>query len=110
MMEKRSKAEWAALIEAQERSHRSVKAYCVEQGISYSSFLYHRRNHRERVQGIKGSSRMSVSGFIPIHINESSSVRLRFPMGLVLESDRVPAAAWVVEVARRWAHGEDSSC
>lgn len=116
----RLRAEWAAVIEAQERSCRSAKSYCVEQGISYSNFLYHRRNHRERLQGISGSSRaVSVSGgFIPIHVNESAGIRLRFPMGLVLESDRIPSAAWVVEVARRWtdpkgprsAGGEDFSC
>ena len=116
----RSRAEWAAVIEAQERSCRSAKSYCVKQGISYSSFLYHRKNHRGRLRDIDGSSRaMSVSGgFIPIHVNDSAGVRLRFPMGLVLESDRIPSAAWMVEVARRWtdpkgprsAGGEDSLC
>lgn len=119
---KRSKAEWAAVLEAQERSGESASRFCGEQGISYKQFLYRRRVHKKssRPLAMGGSSRvMSVSrGFLPIHVDESVGIRLRFPMGLVLESDRIPSAAWVVEVARRWtdpkgprsAGGEDFSC
>jgi len=114
MMEKRSRAEWAAIMATQEASGKSGAGFCREQGISYKQFLYRRRVLAKNYSSsaMERSSRgVTVSGrFIPIHVNDSSGVRLRFPMGLVLESDRVPAPAWVVEVARRWAHGEGSSC
>lgn len=112
MMGKRSKAEWVAVLEAQERSGESALRFCGEQGISYKQFLYRRRVHKKssRPLAMEGSSRiMSVSrGFLPIQVNESAGIRFRFPMGLILESDGVPSAAWVVEVARRWTDGEDS--
>ena len=113
-MEKRSKAEWAAILEAQEKAGESASRFCNEQGISYKQFLYRRRvfkkSHRPAMTTASSRSVMVSGGFIPIHVNEGASIRLRFPMGLVLESDRVPSAAWVVEVARRWAGGEDFLC
>lgn len=116
----RSRAEWTAVIKAQEKSGESALRFCRERGIDRNQFFYRRKVLKKSDQsstkqphfGVAVSSRgMSVSGgFIPIHVEEGAGVRLRFPMGLVLESDRVPSAAWVVEVARRWAIGEESSC
>ena len=139
----RSRVEWAAVIEAQERSGESALQFCRERGIDRNQFFYRRKVLKKSDQssakrppfGVAVSSReMSVpGGFIPIHVEEGASttppsiqrfgtapaftnseercsVRLRFPMGLVLESERVPSAAWVVEVARRWADGEESPC
>lgn len=111
---KRSKAEWAAVIEVQERSGESALRFCREQGICYKQFLYRRRVLKKANQSLRmlGSPPGVVvsGGFIPIHVNEGAGVRLRFPQGLVLESDCLPSAAWVVEVARRWADGEDARC
>lgn len=105
----RSEEEWKAIIEAQERSHRSAAGFCREHDIVYGHFLYHRRKlHRNgddvlaiaRSAGIMPAAR--PGGFIPIKIEGCHGLRLRFPMGLVLESDQLLSAAWVVDVARRW--------
>lgn len=111
---RRSKAEWAAILEGQERSGLSAARYCREQDISYKQFLYRRRVLRKN-HGALAMSRsprgMAVSGgFIPVHVNDSAGVRIQFPMGLVLESDGIPSPSWVVEVARRWADGERFPC
>jgi hypothetical protein len=109
----RSRAEWAAVVEAQERSGESAARFCPEQSLCYSQFLYRRKALKKRSQSLamSGSLRgVSVSGFIPVKVEEGGGVRLRFPQGPVLESDRLPSAAWLVEVARRWADGEDSPC
>lgn len=102
----RSKAKWAAIVEEQERSGESAAKFCREQSICYHHFLYRRKTFKKSNQSLTmaGSSQTASlsKGFIPIKVEEGASVRLRFPAGLVLESDRFPSAAWVVEVARRW--------
>jgi hypothetical protein len=109
----RSKAEWAAIIEGQERSGESAARFCREQDLCYNQFLYRRKTLKKRSRSLamSGSPRgVSVSGFIPIRVEEGAGVRLRFPMGLMLESDQLPSAAWLVEVARRWEDGENFRC
>lgn len=118
----RSRAEWAAIIGEQERSGDSARSFCREQAICYKQFLYRRRTLKKSGLSLAkqppfgvamaGSFRaMSISGrFTPLQVEESASVRLRFPKGLILETDCVPSAAWVVEVAKRWAGGEGSPC
>ncbi len=110
----RSRAEWAAVIEAQERSGASGVRFCREQGIVYNQFLYRRRvfkkSNRSLAMAVSSRGKSVSGGFIPVHVGEGTGVRLRFPMGLILESDQFPSAAWVVEVARRWTDGEGSPC
>jgi hypothetical protein len=110
----RSKPEWAAIIEEQERSGESAAGFCRERAIRYSQFLYRRKTLSKKRQSLTmpGSPRgVSVPGsFIPIRVEAGTSIRLRFPMGLVLESDHLPSAAWVVELARLWVNREDSPC
>ena len=108
----RSKAEWVAILEDQERSSKSAARFCREQAICYHQFIYRRKALKKKSRSLAMSGSpcgVPVSGFIPIRVEEGAGVRLRFP-GLVLEIDRVPSAAWVVEVARRWAGGEGSPC
>jgi len=113
----RSEAAWQAIFEAQERSHWSGAGFCREHGIEYKQFLYHRHKIRKR----RGKQLATVApagavpvvrhrGFIPIRIEGSCGVRLHFSRGLVLESDQLPPAAWVVEVAERWMGGAVASC
>jgi len=105
----RSEAEWKAIFEAQGRSRRSAAGFCREQGIDYGHFLYHRRKTLtdggralvvSRSGGVMPVARKR--GFIPIRVEEPCGIRLRFPCGLALEADRIPPAAWVADVARRW--------
>jgi len=113
----RSEAAWQAIFEAQERSHRSGAGFCREQGIEYKQFLYHRHKLRKRrgkqLATMASSGAMPVvrqRGFIPIRVEGRCGVRLQFSRGLVLESDQLPPAAWVVEVAERWRGGAAASC
>lgn len=113
----RLEAEWKAIFEAQGISKRSAAGFCREQGIDYKQFLYHRRKLRTGSMKAQTVSRscgvIPVSlgqSFIPVRVEESCGMRLRFPGGLVLESERIPPAAWVVEVARRWLGAEVAPC
>lgn len=113
----RAKTDWATLVEACEKSGQSAAVFCRERGIAYSLFLYHRGKilkMRHGVQSIARSSLgMSISrtgGFIPVRVDESCYIRFQFPTGLILESERIPPASWVVEVALRWAGAKDVPC
>lgn len=113
----RSAAEWAAVVEAQERSRRSAAGFCREHGIAYEHFLYHRRkrhrNGNEALAIARSAGVMPVArprGFIPIKVDEDVGIRIRFPRGLVLESDQLPPAAWVADVAWRFATSEVAPC
>lgn len=113
----RSEAEWKAIFEAQKISKRSMAGFCRDHDIDYKQFLYHRRKiltyEDQSLAVSKSSEVMSADrehGFIPIRVEGLSSMRLRFPRGLVLEADRIPSASWVVEVAKRWLDAETTSC
>lgn len=105
----RSETEWKEIVEAQRVSKWTAALFCREHGIDYGQFLYHRRKFLTdsgRAMAVSRPTRRMPAararGFIPIRVEESCGVRLRFPRGLVLESEQLPSAAWVVEVARRW--------
>lgn len=109
----RSEAEWKAVFEARGASKRSAAGFCREHGIDYNQFLYHRRKYLTdgglALVVSRSGGAVSVArgrGFIPIRVEESCGMRLRFPRGLVLEADRIPSAAWVVDVAARWVGAE----
>lgn len=105
----RSEADWRAVVEECEKSRQPASRFCTEQGIAYGCFLYHRGKilkKKSRPLAMSPSARSvpvcRPRGFIPVRVEESCGIRIRFPRGLVLESDQLPSAAWVVEVARRW--------
>lgn len=113
----RTVADWAELVRACERSGQSAAGFCRGQGIAYPLFLYHRRKMLKIRSGIRSVARVGAytpatrsGGFIPVRIEGVSGMRLKFPMGLVLESEQILPASWVVEMARRWAGAEDVSC
>ena len=113
----RSEEEWKKIFEAQGMSRRSAAGFCREHGIDYNQFLYHRRSIRTGSMKALTVSRAGVvmpaareRGFIPVRVEGSCGMRLRFPRGLVLEADRILSAEWVVDVARRWLGGEVAPC
>jgi hypothetical protein len=114
---RRRRTEWQAILEAQERSGESAAGFCRGQGIGYKQFLYRRRTIRPRSEGRhelalsrRAVSRARSGAFLPIQPVESGGIRLRFPMGLILESDRIPPPGWVVEIAAEWAAREATRC
>ena len=130
----RAEADWVALVEACEKSGVSAAVFCRGQSVAYSLFLYHRSKilkkrgrslleaRGEIVPSRRGLGIFPVVGkrraFIPVQVSESRNVRLKFPRrgelaesrGLVLESNELPNASWLVEVALRWNDAEGSSC
>jgi hypothetical protein len=111
----KAKRDWIAIVEAQARSQKTAADFCREQGITYHTFLYHRwKIQKMSRQGLAIARSTSLApitrngGFLPIRVEGGSSIRLRFPSGVVVESEALPAAAWVVELAQRW-NGEGES-
>jgi hypothetical protein len=108
--------DWRVIVEAQVKSGQTAAGFCREHGIGYTNFLYHRdklqKTNRPEV-AMKRASRLvpmtRQGSFLPIKLEGGSGIRLRFPGGLVVESEELPATAWVVEVARRW-NSEEASC
>lgn len=111
-----SRDDWVAIIQEQARSGRTAAGFCRDRGITYTNFLYHRgkilRKRGQSPAPTESGSAVSLvrsKGFIPIRIGGRCGIRLCFPRGLVVESDQLPEAAWLVEVAERWI-GEKKSC
>jgi hypothetical protein len=109
--------DWVGIVAAQEKWDGSMASFCRARSISYNTFLYHRaRIHKLRNRRVlpKGSGALvpltRERGFIPIRVEGANAIRLRFPGGLVLESEVLPPAGWVVEVAQRWNGEGESSC
>ncbi len=120
--------EWQGLIEEYVRRGHTMSSFCRERGIVYKDFLYHRskilkkssdRLSETRCAGLvpsRGVGSLPVAmrrqgAFMPVHVvAESRGVRLKFARGLVLESDELPDATWLVEVALRWNDTEVSPC
>jgi|SRR3989304_3917532 len=116
-VEARLGRDWEGIVEAQVRSQRSAAGFCREHRLTYSTFLYHRKQVQKmsgRSLTIAGSAGVIPAarprGFIPVRVERGCGIRLHFPRGLVLESDQLPAADWVVEVAGRWAMAKGDSC
>lgn len=113
----RPETEWEAIFEAEAGSHLSGAKFCRGQGIDYKQFLYHRNRIRKKEAGhlavmvsAAAASNARRRGFIPINVAGSGSVRVCFPHGLMLESDGLPPAGWIVEAALRWKDAEISTC
>lgn len=107
---KRTALEWSAIFEEQSGSRTSAVGFCREHGISYNQFLY----FRKKLRNCRGAQLMAITtaggsppalrqqGFVPVRIEHSSAMRLKFPRGLVVESDGLLPVAWVTEAAERW--------
>lgn len=113
----RAEWDWAGIVAAQEKWGGSVASFCRAQSIPYSTYLYRRAKiHKMRNRGLlpKGSGALvplaQGRSFVPIRVEGTGGIRLRFPGGLVVESEVLPAAGWVVEVAQRWNGKGESSC
>ena len=113
----RTEVEWRGIFEIHAKSHQSIARFCREHDIFYKHFLYYRKKYlKKNCQSIaiaKAASAPPVAqqrGFIPIRVEGGYGIRLRFSRGLVLESDALPSAAWLVDVATRWAGCEVSPC
>jgi hypothetical protein len=113
----RTEGDWLALVEACKKSGVSAAVFCRGQGVSYPLFLYHRSKilkKRGEILPSRGLGIFPTAGgrraFIPVQVSEGRSVRLKFPRGLVLESNELPNASWLVEVAWRWNELETSLC
>jgi hypothetical protein len=106
---KRTVEEWSAIFDAQAGSGRSASKYCREHEISYKQFLYCRRKvrngHKAQSLTIAEAGSRSVlrrEGFVPVAVKQGPAMKLKFPRGLVVESDGMLSASWVVEAAERW--------
>ena len=122
----RTREEWQGLIEEYVKRGHTMSSFCRERGIEYKDFLYHRGNilkkssdrlSERRCAGLvprRGVGSVAIQrhgAFKPVHVvAESRGVRLKFARGLVLESDELPDATWLVEVALRWNDAEVSPC
>lgn len=109
--------EWRGIVEAQARSGKTAAVFCRGHEIPYTNFLYHRRklqkSNQPEVSKAQGPGLMPLDrpgSFMPVKIEGFGSIRLRFPGGLVVESDGLPPAGWVVELARHWSGEGESSC
>ena len=109
--------DWVGIVEAQGQWGGSMASFCRAQSIPYNTFLYHRaRIHKLRNRRLlpKGSGALvpltRERSFVPIRVEGSAGIRVRFPGGLVVESEVLPPAGWVVEVAQYWQGEGELSC
>lgn len=113
---RRTREEWAAIVEAQERSGESATSFCRQRGINCGQFWYWRKISKtksevaEEPSVSRALSLTKPGAFIPVKLGESGSIRFRFPGGLVLESDRIPPAGWVVDLVAEWNSREVTQC
>lgn len=103
-------AEWEEVFKAQGGSGVSAVEFCRRQEIPYTQFLY----FRKKLKKCSGAQLMAITtvggsvpalrrqGFVPVRIENGSAMRLKFPRGLVVESDGLLPVAWVTEAAERW--------
>jgi len=113
----RTGGDWLALVGACAKSGESAAVFCRGGGVSYPLFLYHRGKilkKRGEIAPSRGLGILATAGrrraFIPVQVSEGRGVRLKFPRGLVLESNELPNASWLVEVALRWNDLGGSPC
>ena len=114
----RAVEEWEAVFREQTGSHLTAVKFCRERGINYAQFLYvrgklHKKADRSLVVS-RPSGLVPVApsrGFIPISVvGAGSSVRVRFPRGLTLETDELPPVTWVADVMRCLADEGSGPC
>ena len=109
---RKTRQEWAEIMEAQAKSGRSAAGYCREHEIDYKRFLYHRKRARRAARPIQGEN-LKTSGipsFIPISIPQSGSIRIILAKGVVLESDRLPDVDWLIEFTAKLSEGGKVAC
>lgn len=105
---KRSASEWAAIFEAQRGSGKSAAKYCRDEGIPYKQYLYIRKKERQAKMSLAIAASEPVvpavrnRGFMPVIMERGSLMRIKFPRGMVVESDGILPASWVAETAERW--------
>lgn len=54
-MDSISARDWAILVKQQEASGKTARRWCAEQGLSYSTFMYHRKKLLTDAEVTKGS-------------------------------------------------------
>ena len=114
--------DWRVLIQTQISSGQSAADFCREQGIAYTTFLYH-RDRLKKANSPKANSSGTASqaraasiarpeAFVPIAVERNLNVqtRLRFPGGLIVESSVLPSSTWILEIAQRLQSQKVSPC
>ena len=114
--------DWRVLIQTQISSGQSAADFCREQGIAYTTFLYHRdrlkkanppkTNPPPSANSAKAVSITPPGAFVPITVegNPHGQTRLCFPGGLIVESSVLPSSTWILEIAQRLQSQEVSPC
>lgn len=99
---------WRAIVAAQGSAKQSAASYCRGQEINYNQFRYYRNKFRKELATQPGLTQSVFvtpvsrrKSFIPVCVEEGRGVRLKFPQGLILESDVLPPAAWLIKIALR---------
>jgi hypothetical protein len=77
MQARKSKDEWAALIEEQSESGLSKIKFCQEKGIALSRFYYHQNQLKtgEQKESAEGRSQALKNTIIPIQIKSETAKR-----------------------------------
>lgn len=94
-MKRRTKAEWHALIESQQKSGISAAAFCGEKGIPVNYFCRVRRQFRLDVAEKK------VADFVPVSVSRSSAaerIAIRYGGGVTVELPLGIAPGWVAQL------------
>ncbi len=90
---RRSLEQWRELIEHQRTGTQSARAFCQARGIAYSTFLYHKRKLRDRVdRGNEVTASGEAGGFIELNAlpvgGRPLEVELSLGNGLILRIRR----------------------
>lgn len=87
---------WKKHLEAQPASGMSIKAYCREHGLNFSSWCY----WRKRFSGVSTQTSEGQGPFIPIVMPDFSSnvIRLRVGLSVHLEIPATVSPEWVARL------------
>lgn len=77
-----TKAEMFAHIEACKDSNQPQKAYCKQQGVSYSRFKYWAKKYRKELKANNGTD--SSPGFIPVKVQPYPEIQTQGPVVNIL--------------------------
>jgi hypothetical protein len=87
--------DWSLLVGRQEKSGKSIAAFCREVGVSYGSFHY----WRKRLGSKRGVSTTVESSFTELVVpRENPKLTLHFPSGIKLEIDGFVDTVWLREI------------
>lgn len=77
---KTSPENWLALIEEQQKSGLSQKAFCQQNNLVLSQFVYYRLRHLKQKTGLN-----PVAGFVPVNVipseSKASEIKVVLPNG-----------------------------